>query len=268
MNKNKIAIVMIVVILVITFFIKIKDLEQDDKQGPIIDDIHDLIDESKEVDITEAILRLEDEANSFKHKDSNYSIMNFFYNVNRGEFNNINIYPECVEFLSLSDSYLKDKYDVGSNLIYQIIDVKKSDNKYIYDIKYKDEDSGAVKSRTFSSDGVYIIDEPFIKVEPMNENVDDDDLSIKIESKAIFEKYTIYKIGVFNKTNKEISIKSDMYGFYGTNGINKYSHELLGADSLSYQLYPGLENVLYVKFKTTEKIKIFLNTDKGEIRLM
>lgn len=262
MEKKKIIIILLfIIILGISSYGVFFQGEKDEVETKKIN-FKNINEEITEIDITDILLRIKDKKDYFKNKKINYPLMLFFNNVNSKQFEEIEVYPEYKAFIgdSLSE-YFSFKYDKDGPLFYEIIDINKKDDKYIVKIKYKVEKNEKISYATFSTDGRYVLDKPFLKIVNINQQTTKENVEVFIESKAVFEDGEMYKIKVKNNGSSDFIINDGQYGFYAIKNNNKYSHKLLNGTINDYKVYPHTEKNLYVIFenlRNPEKINIVL----------
>lgn len=215
----------------------------------------------------ENIIEDQDKIVDLSLKFINRPIMSFFKAINSKYFETNNIYPNYVEFYSLDDEYLRDKYKSFNNIFYEIIGITKHENIFIVDVKYKEEDGGKVYRKTFSTDGEYFIDEPFIGIQKIDYSIEKEGYSFTVESKMVYRDRLVYKIYIKNNGEDIGTIDSGMYGFYGSDDLNRYYHKLI-YESSDYTILPNGQNIYFVEFSSKSIDDLFINIDGEEIKLL
>lgn len=268
MNKNKLGIILIMVVLVISIYTQVVNR----REGVVnreMDRVQDLKSLSSDSDTINTILLLEKEWDSFKYKNVNYPMVKFFKNINNKEFEKIDIYPELVEFLALPDNYFKNSYGDFDNYFYKIMNLKKIEDVYLYEVQYKKEVDGELFFKMFSSNGENIIDMPFIGVESIGQSTKVDKLIINLASRAIFDDSLIYKLELENDSDEFVNIDDGIYGFCGSSREKdeRFGHKLVGGTPSDYQLLPREKKNLYVKIPTSEEIDLYVSIDGKEYKI-
>ena len=208
-----------------------------------------------------------------KAKKVNYRISRFFNSLNNEEINDMELFPDYIEFLGISSSdylNLKYKYATENIFFYEILDIEemKEYNKILVKTKHKYKYGESVIFKTFSIDDNYILDEPFLFVKDIKETVNFKDLNFFIDSKAIFNDKAIYKINIKNNGEEVFFIDEDIYSFYAAQDKNKYYHKMEFGDLTSYRIHPGTEQVLYVSFENLKGIAdVYIKIGENDVLL-
>lgn len=197
-------------------------------------------------------------------KSINYPIMNFFRSVNNGDFE-FEVFPEYKEFFSLSESINKEYYKEFDNLFYEITSYDKNNGKYLVDVRFTD-DSINVIDKVFTTDGNYVIDEAFLKVEDIDNIVEDEDYLIVVEKRLVYKDREVFRIRVENKTSNSINIDYGMYGFYAIDELNRYYHKLLEGSS-NYKILPKSEGLYFVEFSGKNNKDIYMEIGEKELMI-
>lgn len=249
MNKNKLGIIFIIFILVISAFTIVTGREDaNEKDDYIIK--RELSETDREV--LDESYKMATDKDFSNIKAINYNIAMFFYNLSNKNYDEININPEFLEFLGVSPSeYLTSKYRIDSVSLYEIAGVENMSeyNKTLIKIKHKYEDKDNFSFKTFSLDNNMILDEPYLYLKDIKDSVVYEDIIFYIDSKVVFKDKTIYKINIKNNGNEIFYMDYDMYGFHAIQGMNKYHHKIYNGDFTSYRVHPRFENTLYIVFE-------------------
>lgn len=218
------------------------------------------------IDTTDILLRIDGKKDYFLLKDLNYPLAELFNNLNNKTYSNIEIYPSYKEFFNLSDNYFKDNYGKYDNLDYDIIKIVKDGGIYHFDLRYFDEKADKIHSTTFSTTGRYFIDEPFLRVDDIEEVTEDDNYKIEVKSKAVFNKYEVYKVIIENMSDETLSIQSDMYGFYAKDSLNRYYHKIIGTN-FGYDVRPSEIREFNIRLDTLSFDELFVAIDGKDIKI-
>lgn len=216
--------------------------------------------------IEQLILKYDDMENYYEFKDLNRVIMLFFKGINNKQVHT-EAFPEYKEFYNLSEDYYIENYGDLENVFYEIVSINKVPGRYFLNIRYKEEGSNKNYTSIFSTDGTYVVDEPFIRIDEISKKISNDKFSINVSSKAVYDKKSVYKIEVINLVDEFIEIESTMYGFYGKNTLNKYSHKLVKNSSI-YKVLPFTNNIYFVEIRGEGIEELYINIDGEEIRLI
>jgi len=222
--------------------------------------------EHPNIDVKEALFRVELEEDYYFNKHLNFFLMSFFRMVNEKNLDMQIMNKEYVEFMRLNEDKILSSYDFLENASYDITGYKNLSTSYIVDLSYRDIGSDTRYQRSFSIIDNTLADRPFIKVEEIGIKTERDDYSINLVSKGVFDKYEIYKIEIENRSDRELIVDDSMYGFNAIKGDNKYYHTLESA-KLPYEIVPGEIRSFLIRFDVLNPKEISVVIDGEEVRL-
>jgi len=233
-----------------------KDEEIEETKDIIIGDISE-----ESPDIKESLKDYEEDKDLVL-KSINYPIVRFFNNINNGNFN-IDVFPEYKDFFFPSE-YINKQYYVGFNtLFYEIISFDKNDDKFLVNLRFTDGSMDVV-DKVFSTDGNYIIDKDYLKIIDIDKEVMNEDYLIEVEKRLIYKDREVFRVKVVNNTVDSLYINSNIYGFYATDKLNRYYHELLEGSSI-YTILPKSEGLYFVEFKARNVDKVYIRIQEEDI---
>lgn len=265
-NKKIIAFLAIIIILLISLNMEIKDIKDEKVNIDVLKIDIESIDDNTDRDITQILLTIDDIEDYYKLKNINKPILDFFININERNYSYIKLFEEYIDFYNLdTEKYLEDKYSNKRNLFYEIIDIKESNDKYIVDLIYKEENKDTIYNKTFTTDGELILDDAFLYRKTIDEITEYKGIIIEVKESLVFENKEIFKIIIKNNTNETFVVKDDKYGIYALKGNNKYYHENTYQLKNDYRIYPNSEKDLYITFNNlNHPEKIYLIINNGE----
>lgn len=263
MNKKAKIIFTLILVLVLISLTYTKFIKKDDK-GHNIGKV--VLKEKAPPDIEQVIMKFNDFKDYYKYKAYNYPIMLFFKGINDKK-SYIEPFPEYKEFFNLSDDYFIEEFKDMDNVFYKIISFEENNNLAFIEITYKEEGDKDFYTDIFSSDGTYIVNEPFIRIEDINSDFSTSRYSINLIGRAVYKDKCVYKIKVVNNTDGVIEIDSSMYGFYARGNYNKYYHRLVKG-VYSYKIHPLGEVTYYVEIPSVDIDELYINIDGDEIAIL
>ena len=260
MGKNKLGIILIILILFLSAFITISEKKDKNNTEPLeletkIETPEKNIPKTNENEMEKKALKenheLLNEKGYSSAKRINYDIAIYFKNLNDKRLDNIKLFPEYMEFLGVSTSeYLDLKYKTDDLYFYEIVDIEemREYNKILVKLKHKYENSEGIFFETFSLGDGFILDEAYLFVKEIDELVNYKGIDFLVDSKAIFNDKAIYKVIVKNNGKDTFFIDDDKYGFYAIQDINKYYHRFELGNITSYRVQPYTEKTLFICF--------------------
>ncbi|MCQ4924845.1 hypothetical protein NE686_17215 [Tissierella carlieri] len=264
--KKTIGLILIIAIVGISIYMRIETTREEKELSNLnVEEVNvdKIKDETKYIDLEDTLENYDKDVNETL-KSTNYPIMKFFKAVNNKDFKSIDVYPEYREFFSLEEDFLKENYNELENLFYEITGIGRKDKILLIDVRYKEEDSDEVYSKTFSTDGRYLIDEAFIGISDLKSTTEEDSYKIVVEGKVIYKDREVYKIRIKNKAKETIKVDPGMYGFYAINDLNKYYHKLLYRNS-GYEVLPNGESLFYVEFPSRDIGDVYINIMEKDV---
>lgn len=220
-----------------------------------------------EIDVSEALFRVNDIDNYFFLKSLNYHLMSYFQGINQGDVDMELFESEYLEFMNLDENAILKRFSSLENIDYDVLSYERVDDAYIAHLHFRDIGKEPRYLMSISVRDGHVTDRPYLFIEDVKKVTGSPLFSINVKRKAVFLDYEIYEIQIQNKKDEELLVDSGMYGFYAIKGNNKYYHRL-ESEKLPYELAVGENRRMLIRFDVRNPEEIYVNIEGREIRIL